>query len=280
LCSFDPATGFSRSLGILKKQEGVVAGAIDDGRGRLYYRSEPKNHFLVYDIKTGDVRDRGNVGASCRYMAMDRQGAVYTAGRGPVLCRYDPQTDYVEDLAVKVEGPADYQPPYVLAMGPNGELYGAGTSHPWLMEFAVDRFKAGDFPEVTMRNVAPAAPPGLPVQDIHAAVFGKDGKLYYPLNTTGALERGGKPGPYLRLMRFDPATGKSETVGVPEVVGLDEEKVRHAYARNDKFRLYYMQGAAVGADGTLFLMGIYPQLHVGCFPQLTAAKQKPPSGPT
>ena len=116
------------------------------------------------------------------------------------------------------------------------------------------------------------APPGLPVSDVHAGVFGKDGRFYYPLNTTGPAERGGKPAAHLRLMRFDPATGKNETVGIPEVVGLDEEKVKSAYARQAPFHLYYMQGAAVGADGSLFLLGIYPQLHVACFPGLTVAK--------
>ncbi len=270
LCYYDPKTGFSRSLGILKKQEGVVAGAIDDARGKLYYRSEPKNHFLVYDIATGEVRDRGNVGASCRYMALDRAGAVYTAGRGQTLCRYDPQTGYVEDLAIKVEGPGGYDPPYVLAVGPNGKLYGAGVGHPYLMEFDIDAIRPGPFPEVVLRNVAPAAPPGFPVQDIHAAVFGKDGRLYYPLNTTGPVEKGGKPVAHLRLMRFDPATKKIETVGIPEPKDFDEAKVQHAYARKDKFRLFYMQGAAVAPDGTLFLMGIYPQLHVAWFPKLTA----------
>src|SRR5262249_55018052 len=55
LCWYDPKTGFSRSVGILKRREGLMAGAIDDGRGKLYYRSEPRNHFLVYDIKTGEV---------------------------------------------------------------------------------------------------------------------------------------------------------------------------------------------------------------------------------
>jgi hypothetical protein len=272
LCYFDPATGFSRSLGILKKQEGLMAGALDERRGKLYYRSEPKNHFLVYDLPTGDVRDCGNVGTACRYMAIDHHGAVYTAGRGPVLCRYDPQTGYVEDLAVKVEGAGSYETPYVLALGPNGKLYGAAIGHPWLLEFDIDTYRPGPFPEVTVRNVVPAAPPGMPAQDIHAGVFGKDGRFYYPLNTTGPLERGGKPVAHLRVMRFDPATKKSETVGVPEVVGLNEEKVKHAYARQDHYRLYYMQGAAVGADGTLFLMGIYPQLNVACFPRLTAAR--------
>ncbi len=270
LCYFDPKTGFSRSMGILKKQEGIVAGAIDDGRGKLYYRSEPKNHFLVYDIATGEVRDRGHVGAACRYMTMDGKGAVYTAGRGKTLCRYDPQTGYVEDLIVNVEGPGGYSPPYVVAVGPNGKLYGAGVSHPSLMEFDIDAVRPGPFPEVVMRNVVPAAPPGFPVQDIHAAVFGKDGRLYYPLNTTGPLEKGGKPEQHLRLMRFDPATKKVETVGIPEPKDFDEEKVKHAYARPAKFRLYYVQGAAVAPDGTLFLMGIYPQLHVAWFPKLTA----------
>jgi hypothetical protein len=250
-----------------------MGGAIDDARRKLYYRSEPKNHFLVYDLKTGDVRDCGHVGAACRYMAMDKRGAVYSPGRGLYLTRYDPGTGYVEDLAIKVEGRGGYLAPYVIALGPNGKIYGAAAGHPWLMEFDIDKFKPGAFPEVTMRNVASAAPAGMPVNDIHAAVFGKDGKLYYPLNTTGPLTKGGKSQAQLRVMRFDPVSKKVETVGVPNVIGLDEEKVKHAYARPAKYVLQYMQGAAVGADGSLYLMAIYPQLNVACFPRLTAAKK-------
>jgi hypothetical protein len=272
LCYFDPKTGFSRSVGILKKQEGLMGGVIDDARGKLYYRSEPKNVFLVYDIATGEVRERGHVGAACRYMAMDKNGCVYTVGRGATLCRYDPATDYVEDLAIKVAGEGGYDSPYVLAMGPNGKLYGVGTAHPWIMEFDIANARPGPLPEVIMRNIAPAAPPGYPVQDIHAAIFGKDGKLYFPLNTTGPLEKDGKAEAHLRIMRFDPASGKTETVGVPRLVDFDEEKVKHVYTRPAKFRLIYMQGAAVGADGSLYLMGIYPQLHVACFPKLTAPR--------
>jgi hypothetical protein len=272
LCYFDPKTGFSRSMGILRKQEGLMAGAIDDARGRLYYRSEPDNHFLVYDLKTGDVQDRGHVGAACRYMATDKKGNVYSPARGPYLSRYSPETGYVDDLLIKVEGEGDYMPPYVLQTGPDGKLYGVAAGHPSVMAFDVEKVKEGDFPEVTVRNVAPASPPGMPVQDIHAAVFGKDGHLYFPLNTTGPVEKGGKPVVHLRVMRFDPKTGKTETVGVPRVVGFDEEKVKSAYTRPAKFELRYMQGAAVGADGSLYLMGIYPQLHVACFPKLTAPK--------
>ncbi len=272
LCYFDPKTGFSRSVGVLKRQEGLMAGAIDDGRGKLYYRSEPKNNFLVYDVETGDVSDRGHVGNNCRYMATDKRGAVYNTGRGDYLARYDPETGYVEDLAVKVEGEGGYSAPYILAVGPNGKLYGAGTQHPSIMEFDIDTVKPGAFPEVVMRNLAPAAPAGLPVQDIHAGVFGKDGKFYYPLNTTGPLEKGGQAEPHVRVMRFDPATRKTETVGVPRLVDFDEDKVKHAFVRGEKYKLQHMQGAAVGPDGSLYLMVIYPQLHVVCFPGLTAPK--------
>lgn len=272
LCYFDPKTGFSRSMGILKRQEGLMGGVIDDGRGRLYFRSEPKNHFLVYDIKTGDVQDRGNVGHMGRYMAIDAKGAAYTIGRNQHLCRYDPATGYVEDLAIKVEGPGGYLAPYVIALGPNGKLYGAAGAHPSILEFDIDKLKPGAFPEVVVRNVAPAAPGGMSVDDIHAGTFGKDGKFYYPLNTHVATGKPGRPMTHLRIMRFDPVSKKTETVGVPEVVGLDEEKVKHTYNRGAKYGLEHMQGAAVGADGSLYLLDIYPQLNVACFPKLTAPK--------
>ncbi|MFN4260108.1 MAG: hypothetical protein ACK4RK_12500 [Gemmataceae bacterium] len=275
MCYFDPKTGFARSLGILKPQEGLVAGAIDDARGKVYWRSEPKNHFIVYDLKTGAVRDAGHVGNQCRYYAIDAKGYVYTTGRGDTLCRYNPETGYVEDLAVKMANDGGYRSPYVLAMGPNGKLYGAGFGHPYILEYDVDQVKSGPFPTVTVRNAAPAAPAGLPVLDIHAGVFGKDGQFYYPLNTSVPGARNGKPAaiPQLRIMRFDPKTHNVETAGVPNIVGLDEEKVKHTYNRTDKYSLDYMQGAAVSADGSLFLLDIYPQLNVACFPQLTAPRK-------
>jgi streptogramin lyase len=270
LCYYDPKTGQSRSMGILKRQEGLMGGAIDPARNLLYYRTEPKNLLLSFNIKTGAVKENGHVGASCRYMVIDKDGAVYTTGRGSYLCRYDPRTGYVEDLAVKVEGPGHYEAPYVIALAPNGKLYGAGISHPWITEFDIVHYKPGPFPEVTVRNVAPAAPRGLPVQDIHAGVFGKDGRFYYPLATTGPVAKGSKAEPHLRIMRFDPKTGQSQTVGIPDTSSLDESKVRHAYARDAKYKMDYIQGMVVGADGSLYVMDIYPQLNVVCFPRLTA----------
>ena len=241
-------------------------------RNKLYYRSEPRNYFLVYDVETGKVEDRGHQGANCRYMAIDKDGAVYSPGRGAYLSRYDPETGYLEELKVKLEGPGHYAAPYVIQMGPNGKLYGAGTNHPWIIEYDVDKLKSGMFPEVTARNVAPAAPKGIPIHDIHAGIFGKDGRFYYPLNTM-ALGLSGKVEKQLRIMRFDPATKKVETVGIPDLSSLDESKVKHAYVREGaKYEMYYTQGMTVGEDGSLYVMCIYPQLNVVCFPKLTAPR--------
>src|SRR5439155_2588486 len=212
LCYYDPKTGFSRSVGILKKQEGLMAGAMDKTRNKLFYRSEPKNIFLSYDVGTGAVKEHGHIGANCRYMAIDKDGAVYQPGRGDYLARFDPETGYVEDLHVKLEGPGHYAAPYVIQMGPNGKLYGAGVNHAWILEYDIANYKKGAFPEVTVRNVAPAAPPGMPVYDIHAGIFGKDGKFYYPLVTSDGEKKRGER--HLRIMRFDPATAKTETVGI------------------------------------------------------------------
>lgn len=54
--------------------------------------------------------------------------------------------------------------------------------------------------------------------------------------------------------------------------GRQEEKGKHVYTRSAKFRLFHMQGAAIDADGSLYRMGIYPQLHVDWFPRLTAPR--------
>jgi hypothetical protein len=273
LCWYDPKTGHSRSMGILMSREGLQGGVIDAKRNRIYLRSEPKNHFLVYDIGTGEVQDRGHVGAACRYMAIDASGVVWTVGRGKTLCRYDPVTNYVEEVPILVDPTSaapEYTPPYVIALGPNGKLYGAGTSHAWIMEFDVENASAKPQAAVTMRNIAPAAPQGLPVSDIHAGVFGKDGRFYYPLLTTFPATENAKAEQRLILMRFDANTKQTVAVGVPEIAGFDEEQVKSTYPRPAPHKLDHIQGMAVGDDGTLFMMDIYPQLNVVWFPRLTA----------
>ncbi|MCI0358410.1 MAG: hypothetical protein L0211_08005, partial [Planctomycetaceae bacterium] len=271
LCLYDPAKGEARTLGILKHREGLMAGALDEARGKLYFRSEPRNHFLAYDIATGTTRDCGNLGSSSRYFAIDKHGAVWTFGRGATISRYDPEKQLVEDYPITVEGEGEYVEPYVVLLGPDGKLYGLRGGHASVLQFDIDRFDRGArAAAVVMRNIATATPAGLPNLDIHAAVFGQDGRLYWPLVTAEAVDAAKRSARVLVIMRLDLATGVSQLVGRPQVEGLDEDKVRRTYIREDKYALDHMQGACVGADGTLYLMDIYPQLNVACFPRLTA----------
>jgi hypothetical protein len=98
--------------------------------------------------------------------------------------------------------------------------------------------------------------------------------LYWPLVTAEPKDAAKRSARVLTIMRLDPATGQSELVGQPQVEGLDEDKVRHTYIREDKYALDHMQGACIGPDGTLYLMDIYPQLNVACFPRLTAKRSR------
>jgi len=258
LCVHDPATGQTRDLGIPVRGEGLLWAILDEPRGRVYLKSEPRNRFLYYNLATGTVADRGNLGAACRYLALGADGVAYTIGRGGVLCRFDPQRDVVEDIEVAVEGEGGYQSPYVIALAPDGRrLYGLVGGHPYVMEFDVERAAK----TVAVRNAARAIGGDLPNKDIHAAVFGKDGQLYYPVLTSGDE---------VHLMRFDPVARRATDLGVPAPQGLNDEAHRHLYVRGDRYRLDSIQGAAVGPDGTLYLMDIYPQLSVAIFPALTA----------
>ncbi|MBI4602756.1 MAG: hypothetical protein HY721_12435 [Planctomycetes bacterium] len=263
LCAYDTKTAVVRDLGIPLRGEGLIWCLLDEARGRVYLKSEPKNHLLCYDLAAGTPTDLGNLGSSCRYAALDDRGVLYTVGRESTLCRYDPEKDFVEELRVAVEGAGGYAPPYVVAIEPRpkagapSRLYGLTGGHPFVMEFDVER--AGS--EVTVRNAAPAVPEGRKNLDIHAAVFGKDGRLYFPVLTDGDE---------LHVLRFDPGDRDVADLGVARPLDLDDAAHRHLYVRGQSYRLDYIQGAAVGPDGTLFLMDIYPQLNVAMFPRLTA----------
>ena len=71
-----------------------------------------------------------------------------------------------------------------LRVGPNGKLYGAPRA-PLADRIDIDA-QAGTVPRWSC-GTSDGLPGGLPVQDVHAGTFGKDGKFYYPLNTTGPL---------------------------------------------------------------------------------------------
>ncbi len=250
LFAYNPQTGEIIDRGILLAQEGLMGGVIDTARRRLYYVSDPKSHFLIYDIAKNTVRDLGVAAPTPRYMAMDNNARVYFVSvsppgyDGPCLNMYDPAADRLYTLGVQVEGadPKAYVSPYVLVASADGaKLFGAGMGGTCVMEYdtaTVTLGKAGGFINGTVVcRLVDGVPPG----DEHAGTRGQDGGFYFNSGD--------------KLIRYLPQTRTVTVLGTIVAPGT--------------WQGIHAQGAAVGADGTLYMKCIYPY-QVLAFDQLTA----------
>ena len=236
LFSFNPKSREVIDHGILKQQEGVMGGAIDRQRRRLYFWSDPKTHFLIYDIEKNTVTDMGAMGGSPRYIAIDPKGRVFGCGRPGVLWMFDPETDKLSDLAVRYSGPGSYVAPYVIVTGAGGKaLYGGAPTEIIAYDLASIRLEApgketvpGTNGTIDCRSRAKVPDP----VDLHAGAIGKDGCFY--------LANG------QHVLRFNPKTDQCDDLGAITIDG------KPLPARSSP------QGACVAPDGTLYLKYIYP----------------------
>ena len=258
LLVYDPAADVAYDRGMLGRGASAqfFAGAIDHSRGKLYYWAGPD--FLVHDVRTNRTELKGQLTAQPRYFAIDKAGVVWIPGAGdpvPVVERYDPHKGYVETLPLQIVGGGEYRTPYVWVMNAAGtRVYGLATGSRDIMEFDIASAGAS----LPMRNVAPTMGPEhehYGVQDIHAAVLGMDGRLYYPVLAEDT--RDGTSG--VHLMRYDP------TAGAAVDLGIIRAKNKPAYFEH----IDRMQGGCVAGDGTLYLMEMRPKLSLLVFPQLT-----------
>jgi hypothetical protein len=106
------ATGQTEDLAKAPLEEGIITLNMDQRRGRLYGLTWPKAFFLVYDLKTRELRNLGpvsrggEVGRGDQYFCLVRSFAVdprdgrvyFTNADGQVHC-YDPDTDRIEPFA-------------------------------------------------------------------------------------------------------------------------------------------------------------------------------------
>jgi len=260
LLVYDPAKDLAYDLGMPGRGASAqfFAGAIDDDRGKLYYWAGPD--FIVHDIGTNRTERKGQLTGQPRYFVIDKGGVVWIPGASspvPVIERYDPRKEYLETLPLEIGGPGEYRTPYPWVINAAGtRIYGLATGSPHIMEF--DIAEAGE--SVPMRHVAPTMGPEheqYDVKDIHAAVLGMDGRLYYPVLAEDL--RDGSSG--VHLMRYDPATERVTDLGI-----IRPKNKPGYFANVDR-----MQGGCVAPDGTLYLMEMRPKLSLLIFPQLTAA---------
>ena len=257
LFSINPKTNQVIDHGILVKQEGIMGGVIDRARKRIYYMTDPKGHFIIYDIAQNTVRDFGYAAPAARYMAIDKNGRVFAHGgtppgaETPYIFMYDPQTDQLLQLAVIIDGPGakDYLYPYVMVSSAEGDHILACTiGGKYVMDFdlnsiTLDRSNPLANGSIHCKHIPEGVPDGKPGGDQHAGTLGKDGCFYFNSDHI--------------LMRYNPYMHVVENLGTIEV------------SKGEK--LGSSQGACVAPDGTLYMKFIYPY-EIIRFPKLTARR--------
>ena len=233
---YDPTTESATDLGILVPQEGLMGGVIDRVRNRLYFYTCPKTHFIYYEIAANRLVDKGDCGTVARYMAIDPDGQVYVSGPDGMV-RYDPESDRLEEIPLELEGDAQYdEPPYCVALDPERRiLYGLPRFTPHLQAYDLDLTDDG---KMRMRYAARYLPEPLANAVVHVGILDDAGRLYYTTREKGPEED------FVHLMCYDPDRGDTRDLGVLRSSDRPEVCVG------------YIQGAAWGPDGTLYLTKI------------------------
>jgi len=223
LYCYNPKTGIAIDHGILKKQQGVMTGAYDPKREMLYYRTEPLANFISYNIKTGEVCDKGRVGSLTRYIDIDKWGNVWIPATGSIV-KYDVERDEMRDLTAEfingnnvtldTSDVHKYVYGYSCVTGPDGTtLYSAPVRDSskdgsgMISEFDLTSEHDG---KISARQVCRLAPKDMRATDVHTMTRSPDGKIYWTAETNNPAQNSRHE---LHIMRYDPKTRKGEDVG-------------------------------------------------------------------
>jgi len=244
LLAYDPSNGQTTNYGILKPGQGLMGGSMDTLRNLLYYWTYPAGELVSFDLNTRTTWISPAVVAQPRYTVIDPKGVVYMTGKSNTFVRFRPGEDQVEVLALDLPKGQPYQPPYTLILSPDGkEMVGLALGGGSIQHYDIRNPKAKRLPVSYGPNCSPT---NIPANDVHSAGLGKDGALYYTVTSRDI--------PY--LARYD--IRKRKVSWIKRMVVSN---------RTDDHPIY-SQGICASADGTLWVMCIYPLRIIG-FPQLT-----------
>ena len=267
--AFDPAANRVEDFGLGVPNEGVNTGAYDPLFDRIYGLTHPRGHFVYYDVRTRRAVDKGRINnfeSICRTLGIDDEGNVYGSFGAGQIFKYDPRTDAIRELSVRVpvrpKGISfgrDYWKSEtawrtVVWDKQTRRFYGVDESATLLFSFDP---KAGEDGEI--RELGQLCIPGfekarnIPYATL-SLTLGHDRKLYY-----GAAGRefdygGSEAAATAHLITYDLATSKVEDLG--EMLLSDGSRVLGTNA------------ADTGPDGTIYLVGaIEVPAHAGVRPE-------------
>jgi len=251
--AFDPKTGRVEDFGLGVRNEGVNTGAYDPLFNRIYGLTHPRGHFVYYDVATRRSVDKGRINnfeSICRTLGIDDEGNVYGSfGQGQVF-RYNPRTDEIEELPVRLPIRAkgvsfgrDYLKSEtawrtVVWDRQTRQFFGVEESATTLFSFnprsnEVRRMGQLSIPSFDESREIPYATLSL--------TLGHDRKLYYGAAGREFDYSGSAGAATAHLVTWDLNTGRREDLG--EMLLADGSRVLGTNA------------ADTGPDGTIYLVG-------------------------
>ncbi|HWR54456.1 MAG TPA: hypothetical protein VN428_25335 [Bryobacteraceae bacterium] len=251
--AYDPKTNHVEDFGLGVPNEGVNTGAYDPLFNRIYGLTNPRGHFVYYDVKTRKAVDKGRINnweSVCRTLGIDDQGNVFGSFGAGQIFKYDPRKDEIEELDVRlpirqkgISLGRDYNKSEtawrtVVWDAKTRQFYGVEESATILFSFnprenTVQRLGQLAMSEFAGRRDVPYATLSL--------TLGRDRKLYYGASGR-EFDYGGSAGlATAHLITHDLNSGKTEDLG--------------EMLLEDGRRVFGTNAADTGPDGTIYMVG-------------------------
>ncbi len=251
--AYDPKANRVEDFGLGVANEGVNTGAYDPLFNRIYGLTNPRGHFVYYDVKSRKAVDKGRINnweSVCRTVGIDDQGNVFGSFGVGQIFKYDPRKDEIEELAVRlpirekgISLGRDYNKSEtawrtVVWDAKTRQFYGVEESATILFSFnprdnTVQRLGQLAIPEFAGRRDVPYATLSL--------TLGRDRKLYYGASGR-EFDYGGSAGlATAHLITYDLSSGKTEDLG--------------EMLLEDGRRVFGTNAADTGPDGTIYMVG-------------------------
>ncbi|MDR7518885.1 MAG: hypothetical protein QN131_05420 [Armatimonadota bacterium] len=250
LLVYDPRTRTTTDLGIPRPGTpgmSIIAVGLDRVRGNVYVLSDPDSHLIVYDPRTRTFADHGRLGPEgehpTRYLVVLANGDVFHQFGPNAMARYNAAAGRIERLPLVIVGTGTYEPPYALAVAPDGRrFFGVGKENGQVYLYEPREREVG------LRMLGAAVPEGYTTPGVHYTMTAApDGAVYY----TGFLPGGG--GRDLFILRVWPDQGRPQVVG--RVATLPPPPAGYSRATT---RELIIQGSTATPDGSLVVMQAYP----------------------
>jgi len=245
LLVYDPRSGRTSDLGIIKPRVSIIAVGVDPTRGLVYALTDPDNHLVVYDPAARTFTDRGLFGpqdeAPSRYLVVLSNGDAFHQLGDSTVARYNASTATIERLSVVLTGSGTYEPPYAVSPSADGRRFvGVGNSSGQVYLFEPRQREVG------IRILGSATPEGYGPSSHYTMTTAPDGSVYY----TAQLSSGG--GRDLFIHRIS-GQGQVQTRGRVAPLAPPPPDYPHTTSRG-----LVIQGSTATPDGTLIVMLAYP----------------------